>query len=445
MANWSFRSLFTKSGINLSKQGSMSAQLLVDKPAWLKLSNAADLREAVESNPVLYGTTMIISQSAANGKKYLVDNKGNEVSWDSNKAAVKAARQLFVDNPNPIQSQSEYTAERYYMLPTFGNNYVQMLNGSSFDTDILTTKTLMNLNSEFVEPKQTGKIFDQISLEGIVSEYALTNYNPVKIFETRNIIHFNELNVSGVGNSIMGTSRHTSLSLPIENVQKDFEAMNVILKSKGMQGIIKTSSKDGMGTQTPVKPAIKNEIDTKFANEYGLLSGQKQFLIVNADIEFIKTILNPEEMGIYKDMVANAMIICNVVGVPYDLFKLNAEGTTFENQIQAERRMYQSRIIPMVNNDDQIYTQRLKLRNYGLELRTSFDHIACLQENFKEEAMALNMNVRSAEASYNNNIITWNEYLGIMDKDPVSGGDIYKYERDKSINPKQDENTEEVN
>lgn len=451
MSSWNFSLLknwiSSKKGITRNSTYSNSYQFLIDKPSWLSLSNPHQYRKAVSENPVLNGCISILAQAAANGQKYLVDNKGEEVSWDSNKAAVKSARQLFVDRPNPLQSPFEFNYERYYYLPTFGNNYVYMNSPLNYDIDILTVKTIMNLNSEFVEVKQTGKLFDQIDISGIIEEYILTCYEPVKRFESSKIIHFNELNTSGLGSSIMGVSRLQSLSLPIENTQLAFEAMNVILKSRGMQGIIKASNKDGTGTQIPLDSQLKNEVDKKFKDGYGVLSNQKQFLIVQADIEYIKTIMNADELGIYNEFSNNAMIISNGLGIPPELYKTYTQGATFENQVQAVRRLYQDRVIPMVENDDKIYTDRLQLRKYGLELKTSFEHIPALQESFSEEARALSLNVRSADMAYKENTITWNQYLEMIGKEGIGNeGDVYKYERDKMINENNNQNgTQETN
>ena len=232
MSVWNFKNLFSSNKNGISRDASTQShyQFLIDKPAWLSLSNPTQLRQAVQDNPVLNGCISILAQAASNGIKYLTDLEGNEIPWSDKRPAVQAAKKLFVDRPNPLQSPYEFNYERYYYLTVFGNNYVFMNNPSNLQTDILTVKSLMNLNSEFVTVKQTGKLFDQISIEGIISEYVLTNYNPVKQFETNKIMHFNELNLSGVGSSIMGSSRLQSLSLPIENTQLAFEAMNVILK-----------------------------------------------------------------------------------------------------------------------------------------------------------------------------------------------------------------------
>jgi phage portal protein BeeE len=418
------------SGITRDSINTSAWQYLVDKPAWLRLSNNSEYRQAVAENPVLYGCIDILASAAANGKKYIVDLDGKEIPWDSEKAAIKNTRRLFIDRPNPLQSCKEFNYERAYMFFTFGNNYVYLNNPlKTFATDITNVQTMINLPSEYVTVKQTGKLYDQIDLKGIIELYSLINYSPVKEFDPSRIIHFNDINVSDIGNSIIGSSRIETLKYPITNTQLAFEAMNVILSSRGMQGIIKANNKDATGTQIPISAAAKADIDATFKTEYGIKRNQKQYLISYSDIDFIKTIMNSEELGIYKEFSNNAMIISNGFKVPPELYKTYMAGATFENQIQAVRRLYQDTVIPLVENEDQYYTERLKMRDYGFELRTDFSHIPALQDAFKEKATALSMNSKTAEAAYNNNNITWNEYRELLDMEPVAEGDKYKFER----------------
>ena len=225
--------------------------------------------------------------------------------------------------------------------------------------DVIAVQSMFNLPSEYVTIKQTGKLYDQINIEGIIEKYSLTNYDPPKEFEPGRIIHFNDINTSNVGNSIIGTSRLEVLKRPITNTQLAFEAMNVILKSRGMQGIIKANNKDATGTQIPLNDRSKQEIDETFKNDYGLRENQKQFLISYTDIDFIKTIMSPAEMGIYDEFTNNAMIISNGFNIPPELYKTYTKGATFENQQQAVRRLYQNAVIPRMTNDDKYFTDRL--------------------------------------------------------------------------------------
>ena len=246
------------SGINRSAINTYNYQYLVDKPAWLSLSNAHEYRRAVADNPVLNGCISILANASANGRKYLVDLNGKLIPWTSGKTGVKNARKLFVERPNPLQSIKEFDYERKYMYFTYGNNFIYLNNPlDNFPTDIMTVQAMFNLPSEWVTIHQTGKIYDQVDLNGIIEKYSLIDRDPVREFTSDKIIHFNDINVSYIGNSVIGSSRLEVLRYPITNTQLAFEAMNVILKSRGMQGIISANNKDATGTQIPLSAADK--------------------------------------------------------------------------------------------------------------------------------------------------------------------------------------------
>ena len=446
LGNWSLK----QAGINISQINASNFKYLVNQPAWLSLSNPSDYRKAVSENPVLNGCIDILSRAAANGNKYLTDLKGNEIAWDSNKSGVKEARKLFVESPNPFQSPIEFNYERYYMYFTFGNNFVYLNNSlKNFETDLKTVKTMVNLPSEYTEIKQTGRYYDQVELSGLVEKYVVTNENPVREFlDVNKIVHFNDVNTSETGRGLIGVSRLESLKWPITNTQLAFEAMNTILKSRGAQGIIKANTKDGQGTQIALGDNQKKEIDDTFKTKYGLADGQSPYLISYSDIEYIKTIMNSKELGIYEEFSNNAMIISNGLNIPPELYKTYTTGATFENQTQAVKRLYQNTVIPLVKNEDQYWTTRLQFRKYGLEIHTSWDHIEALQQGFKDKASALALNVRSAEFSFNQNIITVNQYLDLMDLPQITNGNMYKSEYEKTLginqNTNQDGSSEET-
>jgi len=440
MFEQTFRSLAQffdrQSGISRSAINSFNYEYLVDKPAWLSLSNSHQYRKAVAENPVLNGCISILANASANGKKYLVDLNGKLIPWNSGKTGVKQARKLFVERPNPLQSVKEFDYERTYMFFTYGNNYVYLNNPlETYETDIMTVITMMNLPSEWVTVHQTGLIYDQIDIEGIIEKYSMINYNPAKEFDSKSIIHFNDINVSQIGNSIIGSSRLENLKWPIQNTQLAFEAMNVILKSRGMQGIIKANNKDAQGTQIPLSKDAKKDIDDTFKADYGLRKDQNQYLISYSDIDYIKTIMNSQELGIYEEFSNNAMIISNGFNIPTELYKTYTKGATFENQSQAVRRLYQDTIIPMVDNDDLYYTERLQMRKYGLELKTDWSHIPALQEAFKEKATALFMVSRAYDLAYKANVVTKNDYLKSLDQDPIPDGDKYCFEYPENAAP----------
>jgi hypothetical protein len=405
-------------------------------PGWVQLTTPEHFEAAVRYNPIVKGAINLLATTSSNGKKYLIDSvTGEEIPWDDQSEVVQKIKRLLVLRPNPMQSGKEYEQQGIFYLKTFGNRYSYGLMPVGFDSelDIMNIEALYNLPSQFIQVKTTGKIYNQTTIEGIISEYARTNINPVEKYPPQTVMHYNEVNISSEQSTIMGISKLEVLKDPIKNTQAAFQAMNSILISRGMQGIISVDSRDGTGTIVPLDPKSKKEVDEKFKNDYGLLNGQNPFLISPVPLTYIKTIMSAAEIGIYEEFSNNSMLISNEFGIPPELLKTYIQGATYENQVQSVRRLYQDTTIPQVEESDQYTNYRLNLEKYGLVLKTKWDHIPALAENEKEKATANSLMVRSALEEFNNNLITWNQYLIKTNQETIeeANGNKYKWELDK--------------
>ena len=242
--------------------------------------------------------------------------------------------------------------------------------------------------------------------------------------------------------TIMGISKLEVLKMPISNTQMAFEAMNSILKSRGQQGIMFPLKKDGQGATMSLTTKEQEKIDKIQKEDYGLLGNQKMFRLSPFPLDYIKTIMNSKELGIYEEFSNNSMLIGNEFGVPPELIKTWIQGATYENQLQSVKRLYQDTTIPMVEDEDAYWTWRLNTAEYGFRIETRWDHIPALSSNKKENAVTLNLKGRTAKDAYDKNIITVNEYRELIEEKTVDGGDVYKVEWDKKNKVNENENNE---
>lgn len=428
-----------RSAFNVNQYGKPSINyqnFTIDKPSWISLTEPEHFEQVVRHNPVVKSAIGLLANSAGNARKVLVDTKtGEEIPWTDKRPEVQKILQLFIERPNPLQSQREFEIQGVFYHKTFGNRYINNVMPIGFDSklDLMNIEARYNLPSQFIQVRTTGKIYKQTKIEGIIQEYARINTNPIEIYTPSEIVHFNEVNISSEMPSIMGISKLESLRMPITNTQYAFEAMNTILRSRGMQGIISNNSKDGTGG-TVLLDKDKKELQKVFKEEYGLSSDQHPFLLSPVPLDYIKTIMNSKELGIYEEFASNALMIGNEFGVPNELIKADVKGATYENQRQSVRRLYENTTIPMVAEDDQQISYRYGFNQYGFKLVSKWDHIPVMQDAFKERAMAINLKGRTAKDAYTDNTITWNQYLEMIEQPAIKGGDVYKFERDKQTN-----------
>lgn len=401
-------------------------------PAWVSLETPEFFESAARYNPIVNSAIRLLASTASNGRKYLIDtNTGEEIPWTDKRDVVQKIKRLLIDKPNPMQSGKEYDYLGTFYLEVFGNRYVHCLMPSGFDSklDIMNIEALWNLPSQLITVKTTGKIYNQTTLEGIVSSYANTGTNPITQYEPSAIMHYNDVNISKDYSSVMGISKLESLRDPIRNIEACFQAMNTLLRTGGAKGIISIDSKDGQGSIVPLDPDSKKEVNDTFKSEYGTQDGQSTFLLSPVPLNYEKIAMTAKELGIYEELSNNTLYIANSFGIPVELLKTDSKGTTFENQRQSVKRLYQDTTIPKVEDRDQYTTERLNLGKYNIAIKTKWDHIPVLAEDEKEKATTNALNEKSAISGYNANLITWNQYLERIGEPTITGGDIYKHQR----------------
>lgn len=416
-------------------------QWQLNPPSWVSLSEPLHFEKAARENPIVKAAIDLLATSSSNGRKVAVDiTSGEIIPWTTDDEAIQKAFSLLIGFPNPTQSAREFKKQGTFYFSVFGNRYVyvNLPIGFNKEIDLLNILSMVNLPSQFVAARETGKFYNQTKLEGIISGYALTNEDPIKIFKPHEILHFNEVNFSSESAQVMGISKLESLKYPIKNTQLAFEAMTSLLQNRGMNAIISPKKTDGMGANVPLLPQEKKDVQDAM-KDYGMAKGQNQFLISPIGIDFTKTTLSSEELGIYKEFTNNAIIIANVLGVPPGLIKTVVDGSTYENLKEDTNRLYQDTIIPMVAGEDEYWTEKLNTVKYGFRIESRWDHVSALQTAKKEENIAFNLGAKGATVLYESNQITWNQSLIRMGLPPVKGGDIYKYERDKKIGTNENE------
>lgn len=407
-------------------------------PKWASLRTTEYYESAVRYNPIVNSAIRLLASTASNGRKYLIDtNTGDEISWDEKDEVIQKLRKLLVENPNPLQSGKEYDYQGVYYLETFGNRYVYGLMPSGFDSklDVMNIEALWNLPAQFINVKTSGKIYNQYNLDQIITSYANTNTNPVTVYNPSTIIHYNDVNISSEQASLMGISKLEALRDPVRNLEACFAAMNTLLRTGGAKGIISIDSKDGQGAMVPLDTKSKQDVHDEFKNKYGIQDKQSPFLISPVPLNYSKIAMTAKELGIYEELSNNTLYVCNQFGVPVELLKTDSKGSTYENQRQSVKRLYQDTTIPNVEARDQLTTSKLNLSKYNLAIKTSWDHIPALAEDKKDNAITDSTIVTYALNEYNSNVITFNQYLAKTGQELVSDneGNLYKYQRDKII------------
>ena len=107
---------------------------------------------------------------------------------------------------------------------------------------------------------------------------------------------------------------------------------------------------------------------------------------------------------------------------------LQIEGSTFNNVESAEKRLYQDVIIPDSRNYCEQLSELIGLNTMGISMSMTFDHVEVMQQSEKEKGDGMMAITEAGKLQFDSYLITYNQFREMVGQEPITGGDLYKYE-----------------
>lgn len=356
---------------------------------WVSTEN---LYNIYRNNPILFAALSINAKYFSSVEVKVRNIKTGEIyskqSMREGKIRDEVAIKMFnlISQPNPTESTAEFLTFNSIAHDLYGNSFIR--GNFAFDRiDIKTVSTLNNLKPNLVKPKMTGKFLNAIELNQIVEGWQYNNLQ--KPFLPDEVLHRKEpnLNFSRPEDYILGESRVIPLQKPLSNISLAYEARNVIAKERGISVVISADNKDYQYGSTPLTPDQEKKLQETFKQKYGTREGQNQYYFAPFSVKVDQIDQDIRKLGILDEIGMDAMIVAHIYNVPIELIKMYLQGATYENQGASDRRMYQTNAIPRAEDFFEDLNNWLQTRKYGFEYVPSWDHIAVLKADRKEESL----------------------------------------------------------
>jgi phage portal protein BeeE len=384
----------------------------------------------------------IISRANANKRYVIKDLKTREpIPQDFTSPVIDKVRQL-LSNPNPLQSGSEYEryAAAYYWL--YGNSYdMGNINIPIKSTDLLDIKTMTLLPSQYVKINATDNYFYATEITEIINNYIVQYPNVSKsdVFNPYQINHSNETNLAfnrGNNNNddalwLKGVPRIKRLQYEIKNNEGSLDSLNNIIENRGILGMFTPQNSDADGSGVVLGSEEKRIIREELSH-YGATRGQDMYKFLSFPMNYQKTAMTPEELGIFNSISQSWITVATVFGVPKLLVAQHLTGATFENQTQSNKELYLNNIIPYSEARVNSLNNWFKLKDYGYYLDVSFDHLPFMQDDKVKAASAKKQNGETFKQAFYSGTVNYNSWLNsISEPENLSFGDNYIFDLDE--------------
>mgnify|MGYP003648244195 CR=1 FL=1 len=354
-------------------------------------------KEGYEQNVVVYRCVDMIAKEVAKVPFVLFSNE---------KKIEKHPLLSLLDNPNPMQSKSEYFIDVISQKLITGNAYLETAYPDK-GLDIRPTKTPVYLyslnptNMKILKGRNNIPSGYEFSLGGQSMVF------PVGISGESNILHLKTFNPLSKWE---GMSPIQSAAYNIDQLNLSNQWNNNILKNSGnVSGIIET------GELTPEQVSMFKEQLESFKG-----SSSKSLMTLPTGVKYQQMGLTPGDLNFAEGIKMSSQMIAFAFGVPYDL--VNTDQAKYENLDKAKELLWDNAVKPHLEHIITEFNTWLVPR-YGKGLKLGYDEDSVEAISTKRDRKR-----QSLEAS---SFMTINEKRLAMGLNKLDGADTLLTEMNK--------------
>lgn len=293
---------------------------------------------------------------------------------DGSKDVLPPDLEKLLNNPNVLQSQNAWMSQYIKQYLVYGNQYIKKNQVSALSK---YPSALMNISPAYMTPVLTGKVFDQVSIDGIIKYFEYDENGSVKQFKTNEVLYSK---IGDLDNPIIGFSPLLSLEFPISNTELAYKYLNCISGEKGAIGTLSTTNKDGMGV-LPMTSEEKKEIEKTYRNENGIEDDQKKIHITTGSVTWTPMSYPTKDLLLMEQIDANFLTILAKFGVNQNVFV----NSTYENLKNGLIQTHNDTIVPHADSFTQALSTFIGIEK-GYRLVLDYSHLPYLQTDKKKEA-----------------------------------------------------------
>ena len=287
-----------------------------------------------------------------------------------------------IEKPNPFDTINDIVYKNVFSRYSDGNGYLY-----TKTPDYLKNPTIDNISNIWVlQPDVTMPMFKkEISNPFLMKDKGelIAFYETFFMYKHQiDPRYITQSTVLGLDEKGRGISPLTRVSRNIDNILAVYQARYNVYAKNGNGGILsKAPSAAGSSIQEAIEPASRDEILADLQNRNGI-TGNKNFIgISSIPLQFIKTLGTIAELQPFEETESNAVTIAGIFGVNKELIP-KKDSTTFSNQQDAEKYLWQNVIKAVCDDEADILTKAYYLPE-DIEFYADLSNVEALQEDKK--------------------------------------------------------------
>lgn len=339
-------------------------------PDKLSDDNAFTLANTVSE---LYQPIDFLADRASKLRFYIADKNGNEV--------INTELNRFITNINPLYSFSDLFYQSIFSYLADGNILQYVTVPTSYkNVSVNNISRIDILQPNMVELKEWTNI-SILQVQKINDFIRELRYADTKTQST--ILNPERLNVYNydltrkLDSNVLSKSPLFKSYRSINNLLATYSARYNVYANNGSAGWLskKTSS---TGLESIV--GDRNEIVRDIQNRHGLTGNRQLWGISSTPIEFVNTLVDIQKLMPFEETLEDSIKIAATFQIPANLVP-RKDQSTFDNQLEAERSVWENTLISLVDSGCSYFTKSFALDKAGYSIKADYSTVSALKEN----------------------------------------------------------------
>lgn len=386
-----------------------SVKIFGDSVEWLNMDTALNVAKALNECPPISYILYKKALAFGNGQLSITDANGQPIE------PKKYKYYKLIKQPNFMQSELQFRLCIKIMIEAYGNCPVLLIRGPF--GDILS---MWILPPKYVTYKRSGKIFYQRKYTDLFDEIAFNG----KPLPKENIFIFTDI-TPYYNDLYLPMPRLHSCSRVITNISENYKARASLMKNRGAIGVLSNNTQDAAG-HVDLTDKEQERLQDEFRRKFNLTESDWNIILSTKNLTWTPMTYPIKDLMMTEQEEHDIMTLTDALGYPHTLLSRGAS-TAYNNQITAERTLYQNSIIPESYNYDQQLNDLLESEKSQQFISYTYDHLSVLQQDMLLKARVDSIQASTVKTRWMLNAITYNQMLMELGLEPLSKGGEYYY------------------
>jgi len=315
---------------------------------------------------------------------YIAKNTGTE--------AKNTELTRFVTEINPLFSFSDLVYQYVFSYFADGNalNYLSLpslYSGSALSVNNITRWDVLNPDITVIDEHNRVNTLELTSkTDAIKKATYCENSKETELDKQRLFIHNSNI-IRKSGSYILSRSPLFQANKSIDVLMAVYSARYNVYANNGAAGYL--AKKQTVNSQNAEFEAAISDISQreKILNDInsrnGLTGKRNLWGISGVPIEFVKTIATISELLPMEETLENSIKIASIFQIPPELVP-RKDQSTFSNQIEAERSVWENGLLSMASTVEQNLTKLFGLDKIKYQIKVDYSSVSALRKGEKE-------------------------------------------------------------